>query len=110
MNLVSKTLAAEPWTGLAEGDVATFKSLETIVSNILGIASALAGIAVFVMLILGGFKLLTAGGNPEQVKKATGTITWAVVGLIILLAIWFIFMFIEEFTGVEISVFKLDSF
>jgi hypothetical protein len=103
-------LAAETsqWDGVYD-DVASFKSLETVFANILTIAAPLAGIVVFIMLIAGGFKLLFSGGNPETVKKATGTITWAVFGLVIMLAIWFIFKFVEEFTGVKITILELPE-
>lgn len=90
-------------------EVATFKAIEAIFSNILTMATTLAGIAVFIMLIYGGFGYLTSGGDPEKVKKSTNTLTWAIVGLIILIAIWFIFRFIEEFTGVKITVFEVPG-
>lgn len=103
--------AADPdqWKGLENTDVATFASLETIFSNILNIVSVLAGIAVFVMLILGSISLLTSGGDPEKVKKATGQLTWAIVGLFLMIAVWFIFRLIQEFTGVNITEFKIPG-
>lgn len=110
--LTSFVYAQEPlpsWKGLGEGGVATFKSLETIFSNILTIATTLAGIAVFIMLIAGGFGYLTSGGDPEKVKKSTATITGAIIGLIILIAIWFILQFVEEFTGVRITKFEIPG-
>ena len=94
--------------GITE-ETANFKALEAIFSNILTIAVSLAGIAVFIMLILGGFSYLTSGGDPEKVKKSTGTITWAIIGLAILIGIWFIFKFIEEFTGVTITKFEIPG-
>lgn len=75
--------------------------LEVIFENVLNIAVRLAGLAVFVMLLVGGFKYLTSGGNPEAKKKASDTITWAIVGFVVLLLGWFILRFISEFTGVE---------
>lgn len=87
-------------------EVANFRAFEVIFKNLLSIIIILAGIAVFVMLLIGGFGLLTSAGNPEKVKKAGGTITSAVIGLVLLLAIWFIFRFIEVFTGVEVTKIK----
>lgn len=85
----------------APGEVFTFQCLEGIFANILGIAVRLAGLAVFVMLLVGGFKYLTSGGDPEAKKKASDTLTWAIVGFVVLLLGWFILRFISEFTGVE---------
>lgn len=38
---------------------------------------------LFAMLMLGGFRWLTAGDNPESVKKAQQTLTFAVFGLLV---------------------------
>ena len=79
------------WAGVEQG-VATFASLESVVANILNIATILAGIAFFIMAIVGGLGLLTSGGNPEKVNKAVATLLWAILGLIIMISVWFIFL------------------
>ena len=61
------------------------------------------------MLIVGGFQYLTAGGNPEKTKAAGNTITYAVIGLVVILGAWFILLFIEKFTGVKVTEFNLPS-
>lgn len=91
--------------GVREGDVLTLKALECIFENILGIAARLAGLAVFVMLILGGWQYITSGGEKEAAKKAKNTLTYAVLGLVLLIGSWFILRFIKVFTGVEVTNF-----
>lgn len=86
---------------------AQFKDIETIFENIAGIIFPLGGIAVFIMLIVGGFQHLTAAGNPEATQKAWKTITSAVTGLVLLIGIWFILRFIRQFTGVDVTKFKI---
>lgn len=91
-------------------DPALLQDLEAIFENILQIAVQLAGLAVFVMLLIGGFKWLTSGGNPEEKAKAKATITWAIFGFVVLLLGWFILRFIAEFTGVpEILKFEIPG-
>jgi hypothetical protein len=93
---------------LAQGDnPAGFNQLETIFKWILGGITRLGLIAVFVMLLYGGFKYLTAGGNPEKNKAASGVITYAILGLVLMIGAWFILRFIEVFTGVTLTVFSL---
>ncbi|MFC1711031.1 pilin [Patescibacteria group bacterium] len=106
--LISSVYAAS-WSDPSGNDPAKFKDLEAIFENILNVATVLAGIVVFIFLIIGGFKLLFSGGNPESIQKATGTITWAVVGLIILIAVWFIFLFVRQFTGVDVTKFEIPG-
>lgn len=52
-------------------------TLTTIVNGVWSIASAAAG----VMILIGGFQLLFAGGNEERVSAGKKTILWAVIGL-----------------------------
>ncbi len=105
---VSRVYAADEWVGVQDG-VANFKSLETVFSNILGVVTALAGLAVFVLLILGGFSFLTSEGDPEKIKKATAMITSALVGLVLIIASWFILRLIEQFTGVQITILSIPG-
>jgi hypothetical protein len=37
------------------------------------------------MVLIGGFQIMTAGGNEEKVKEGKSTIKWAVIGYIIIL-------------------------
>ncbi len=94
---------------LQEKGVAQLKSLEVIFSRILNIAVALAGVVFFVMLIIGGFGYLTSGGDPEKAKKASATLTWAVAGLILLIASWFILNFLAQFTGIDLTKFEIPG-
>mgnify|MGYP000008683568 CR=1 FL=1 len=52
--------------------------------NILLPLLMIGGAAIlFVMLMIGGFRWLTAGDNPESVKQAQQTLTYAVFGLLV---------------------------
>lgn len=110
-SLLSPVYAIKEWQdvpgAIEEGDVATFKALEVIFANVLNIAVVLAGLVLFVMLLLGGFNFLSSGGDPEKVKKAGGLISSAVLGFVLLIASWFILRFIGQFTGVDLTKFEI---
>ncbi len=60
-------------------------------------------VALFVapiVFIVAGFMYYTAGGNPEQAKKATDLIKYAVVGLVIILIANGITYLIADIMGV----------
>lgn len=99
----------ENFPGGETENIPTFKALEAIFSNILTITTIIAGLAVFIMLIIGGLSFLTSGGDPEKVKKATAMITWAIAGLVIIIAAWFIIRLIEQFTGVKLTLFEIPG-
>ena len=53
---------------------------------------AIAALTFLVMLFYGGFKILTSQGEPEAIQSARSTITWGVVGLVVMV---FAYMFVK---------------
>lgn len=92
-----------------EIEVATLKGFECIFARILNTVIRLGGIALFVMLLIGGFKLMTAGGDAKKVQSAQQTLTYAVIGLVVIIGAWFVFRLIEIFTGVPVLKFEIFS-
>jgi hypothetical protein len=99
-------MAAWP-TPYAIDEVPTIKGFEKIFATILSFTTAAVGIVCFVMLIVGGFKYLTSGGDPKQAASAQGTLTWAIAGLAIIVVAWLILKFIAYFTGVDVTIFEI---
>ncbi|OGY19648.1 MAG: hypothetical protein A2900_00905 [Candidatus Chisholmbacteria bacterium RIFCSPLOWO2_01_FULL_50_28] len=91
------------------GSPNTFADLEPIVGNIIKVSVALAGIALFAMLLLGGIQYLSSGGDPKAVQQAKSTLTYGIVGVALLVLAWFVLLFIEQFTGVKVTIFTLPS-
>lgn len=105
------------WTGLQNvptpdtgdvADVATINSLVSVFSNIITSVVALTGILLFIMLVIGGFTFLFSGGDQKKLEKAKGTVTNAIIGLIVLLCAYIILLIIKAFTGVDVTNFKLN--
>lgn len=97
------------WNNCTVDTIAKIECLECIVQIILNFAVRLAGIAVFVMLIIGGFKYLTSAGDPKTKEAAQKTITYAILGLALLLGGWLVLLFIKEFTGVDVTQFTIPK-
>lgn len=62
---------------------AEFPDLEYVFDKGLEAIFALGGLVAFVYLIVGGFKYLTAGGDEKAIMAAKQTLTWAIIGLLI---------------------------
>lgn len=90
-------------------DPAKISDLEVLFQRFLSLALTLAGIATFIMLIVGGFKYLTSGGDPKQVQSASQTITMAVVGLVAIIGAWFVLDLLGIITGLDLSTFSLTG-
>ena len=88
-------------------DPAKISDLEQVFSSVVSGALTLAGIAVLVMLISGGFGYLMAGGDKEGATKAQKTLTYAIGGLVLVLSAWIILNLLGNFLGVDFSIFSI---
>lgn len=86
---------------------ASFLDLTEIIGRIVSYALGLAGIVFFVLLIIGGFKFITSGGDPKAVEGAKKTLTSAIGGLVIILVSYLILVLIKTVTGVDITSFNV---
>lgn len=57
--------------------------VDQIVSQIIDILSLVVGVVAVVMIIIGGLRYVTSGGDSGNVTGAKNTILYAVVGLIV---------------------------
>lgn len=80
-------------------------SITTLFANILAVVTVLAGFAAFAMLVFGGFRYIIAQGDPKAVQSARGTITWAIIGLIMIIVSWLVLLFVSQFTGLNLTQF-----
>lgn len=73
-----------------------------IISEILTYAFPIAGVILFVMLIMAGFKMLTGASNSSSTEEGKKMISTAVIGFIILFAAYWIAQLIEIIFGIRI--------
>ena len=69
------------------------------VTGILNFFLGLLGLIAVAMLIYAGVLMVTAGGNDEQVGKSKKIITYAVIGIVIILLSWTIVTFVTSSLG-----------
>lgn len=100
----------QPWPDTCEvNDVPTFQCLETVISNIIVASSALIIVGLFIMLIVGSLRYLTSGGNPEKLKKAQGTLMYALMGTVLFVSAFLILKIIDVlFLGNSGKLFRLN--
>jgi len=65
-----------------------------IASSIIKVVLGFLAIVAVVIILLGGFKWMTAAGNEEKVSEARKLIVAGIIGLIIILAAWGIANFV----------------
>lgn len=65
------------------GSVNATSSVSTLVDDVINIFSWLVGSISIIMVIYGGFRYVTSGGNDSSISGAKNTIVYALIGLVI---------------------------
>ncbi|HSX32475.1 MAG TPA: hypothetical protein VLF43_04375 [Candidatus Saccharimonadales bacterium] len=77
-------------SGCTAGDAQVNK----IVDAIINVFSIVVGITAVIMIMVGGFKFVTANGDAGAVASARKTIAYAIVGLVVVAMAQFIVQFV----------------
>ena len=88
-------------------EVAKISDLGSVFKNVVGYALGFAGIVFFILLLVGGFKFITSGGDPKALEGAKKTLTSAIVGLVVILVSYLILVLIKNITGVDVTNFNI---
>jgi len=73
-----------------------------IISTLISMIMVVAAVAFFFMLVIGGIRWITSGGDKGQTEGARNQITAALVGLVIVFSAWAIIKLIGTFFGVDL--------
>lgn len=57
--------------------------VNNIIETVINIFSLVVGVVAVIMIIVGGFRYITSGGDSNGVSAAKNTIVYAIIGLII---------------------------
>ncbi|HSX40231.1 MAG TPA: pilin [Candidatus Saccharimonadales bacterium] len=101
LSLIPVAYAANgDWGDCVDKGVATIACLPILFQNVINGALLFSGIVALIFIILSGVKLINSGGDPKQVEGARKTLTWAIIGLIVIMLAFFIINVISKITGV----------
>lgn len=77
-------------------------NLGSIINALIPYIFGMAGLALLVILIWGGFELMTSAGDPKKMQSAQGKLTNAVVGFIIIFVAYWLVQILEVIFGIKI--------
>jgi len=75
------------------------ESIAEVITGIVDWVYKIALILAPLMIILGGFYLVTAAGDPERVNTGKKIITWTIVGIVVVLLATSVKVVIESLLG-----------
>ncbi len=92
----------------AEGAV-TIKGIVCLLKRVISFAPPLIALVAAFVIVFAGFKLITAGADPKAYASAWSTLTWAVIGIILMSVIWIVLVLIERLTGAPVTQFGIPN-
>lgn len=114
MNLMTGTVLAIDDINIGPSAGSDFVNLtEFTVANLISWAVTfvliIAAVIFFFMLVIGGIKWITSGGDKAQTEGARGQITAALIGLVIVFSAWAIIILVGEFFGINLLNFSISN-
>lgn len=82
-------------------------TLPAVVPVLIQVILIISALVALVFMIIGGIKWITAGGDKAATESARGTLTSALIGLVIVFAAWAIIRLIELFFGIHILTLEI---
>jgi hypothetical protein len=101
---------AQDWGGCVKDNVASLSCLPIVFGNIINAALLFVGTVALFLFIYAGIVFIRSGGDPKQVQSARQIITYAIIGLVIVLCSYAIITVISYVTGAKcIEVLSLSA-
>lgn len=95
---------------LAPEGILTISCIPGIFVGLVTLALVFSGLVALVLIIFGGIKFITSQGDEKAVDSGKKTITWAIIGLVLILMSFAILRYVSQITGVScITKFGFDQ-
>ncbi len=104
-----KNPAINPKIGVLPNSQAGIGVLQSFVSNFIILALGIAGMVLLAMLIWGGYKYMTAGGDKEATAQGMSRIRNALIGIVIVFSIYAILFVVELLFGINLRQIKIPT-
>lgn len=83
-------------TDPANADEQPGTKIDTIITTVINIFSLIVGVIAVIMIIIGGLKYITSGGDSGNITAAKNTILYAVIGLVVVALAQFVVRFVLD--------------
>ncbi|MDP2632103.1 MAG: hypothetical protein Q8P25_00065 [Candidatus Curtissbacteria bacterium] len=100
--MVAPTAALAQGNQLVPNEIKGIDNIVAVVRAIIQFILVIAFVLAFIMLLIGGIRWITAGGDEKAVGSARNMITAALIGLVIVLVAYALIKLVETFFGVNI--------
>jgi cytochrome bd-type quinol oxidase subunit 2 len=88
------SLDANQTTGCTVDTATANSEINNIIKLVINMFSLIVGLVSVIMIIVGGLKYITSGGESSNISSAKNTIVYAIIGLVIVALAQFIVHFV----------------
>ena len=88
------------WNSCTPNGIPTLRCIPIVFNNLIYWALIFAGVVAVFFIIVAGLKYINSGGDQKQVQGARQTLTWAIIGLIVILFSFFLVNILATTLGV----------
>lgn len=89
------------WSSCMIDGVATLQCLPVVFGQVVNWLLILSGTVALVFVILSGISFITSGGDQKKIDQAKKTLTYAIIGLLVIFLSFLIIKIIAYMTGAE---------
>lgn len=82
---------------------ATISDFEIVLKNIIELLTPAAAIAFLAMVIVGAYRFITSGGSQQGTAGARNTLTYAMIGILLVASAVLILRLVTELTGRDVT-------
>ncbi len=83
---------------------AAIPDMGDLMTRIVQLLISIAAILSIIFIIVAGFNFITASGDEKKIASAKGTLTYAIVGLIVLILTFVILQIVQYFFGANLEI------
>lgn len=105
--MITNPILPTPSTGSSGNAGVTF--LQKSIPAAISLGFVVGAVVFFFILIIGAIQWISSGGDKQTVETARGKVTNAIIGLIILFAVFAILQLINTFFKIQILNFTLPT-
>lgn len=84
--------------------VAKFSNIGTILNQVLPTIMVVASLIALALLIFGALSYVTSSGEQEKVQKARKTITYSILGLVLIFLSYLMVRIVSFITGIPLLI------
>mgnify|MGYP000399453097 CR=1 FL=1 len=102
--MIKEAYAEVNFSNPAVNPVAQFSNLSKVLNQVLPTIMVVASLVCLALLLMGAFSYVTSSGEQEKVQKARKTITYSIIGLVLIFLSYLMVRVISFVTGIPLLI------